>query len=166
MREENKGISEKDITKITVGDIHLGDPRERIGVKLLHPDAKVPQMQREGDAAFDIYAVEDVTIPLKSYNHVSCGIALEIPTGYKVMINGRSGLASKGIQCHVGTIDENYKGNIGTILYNWNDSPYQIKKGDRVGQISLQKVIPTVYQEVQELSSSVRGAQGFGSSGR
>jgi len=138
----------------------------KIGFKKLHPDAIVPKMQREGDAAFDIYAVEDVTIPLKHYSHVSCGIALEIPSGYKVMINGRSGLALKGIQCHVGTVDENYKGNIGTILYNWNDTPYKVTKGDRIGQISLQAVVPTIFEEVVELTSSVRGDKGFGSSGR
>lgn len=160
--EEKHYIDEKSVPKET----EIALDTLKVGVKLLHPEAKVPKMQRQGDAAFDLYAVEDVIIPLKSYAHVSCGIALEIPPGYKVMINGRSGLALKGIQCHVGTIDENYKGNIGTILYNWNDSSYPIKKGDRVGQISVQKVISTVYQEVQELSSSVRGAQGFGSSGR
>lgn len=138
----------------------------KIGIKLLRSDAKVPKMQREGDAAFDLYAAEDVEIPSQGYAHVSCGIALEIPSGYKVMINGRSGLASKGVQCHTGTIDENYKGNIGTILYNWNTSPYKVLKGDRVGQLSLQKVVPTIFEEIDELSSSNRGDKGFGSSGR
>lgn len=129
-------------------------------------DAQIPKIQRVGDAAFDIYSVEDVIVPARSYSHVNCGIALEIPEGYKVMINGRSGLASKGIQCHVGTIDENYKGNIGTILYNWNNTPYSISKGDRVGQISLQKVESAVFEEVAELTPSVRGENGFGSSGK
>ncbi len=138
----------------------------KIGIKKLHPEARIPQIQREGDAAFDLYSVEDVTIPARGYAHVSCGIALEIPQGHKVMINGRSGLASKGIQCHVGTIDENYKGNLGTILYNWNDSPYAVLKGDRVGQLSLQEVIPAEFVETAELSVSVRGDKGFGSSGR
>jgi dUTP pyrophosphatase len=137
-----------------------------VGVKLLHPDAQLPKMQRVGDAAFDIYSVEDVEIPPGMTAAVDCGFGLEIPPGYKVMINGRSGLASRGIFCHVGTVDENYKGKLGTILYNLSKTFYNIKKGDRVGQISLQRVIPTEFEVVNELSTSVRGENGFGSSGK
>jgi len=137
-----------------------------IGVKKLHPDAKIPQMQREGDAAFDVYSVEDVIIPAGLAVSIDCGIACEIPPFYKMVVNGRSGLAKRGIFCHVGTIDPNYKGMIGTLLVNTTNNYYQIKKGDRVGQVSLQLIIPTEFNEVSELSESVRGTQGFGSSGR
>ncbi len=138
----------------------------KIGVKKLDPDAKLPEMQREGDAAFDIYSIEDVILYPNQTVSVDCGIACEIPEFYKIMVNGRSGLAKRGILCHVGTIDPNYKGMIGTILVNTSNKAYAIKKGDRVGQISLQPIIPTQFEEVSELSESVRGTQGFGSSGR
>jgi len=139
----------------------------KIGFKKLHPDAIVPKMQREGDAAFDIYSVQDVIIPAGYTVSIDCGIACEIPDNYKLMINGRSGLAKKGIFCHVGTVDPNYKGMIGTILHNSNISEtYYVAKGDRVGQVSLQKIVPTEFVEVTELSASARGDQGFGSSGR
>jgi dUTP pyrophosphatase len=138
----------------------------KVGIKLLHPDARVPKMQRLGDAAFDLYSVEEVVLQPGDCKSIDCGIACEIPANYKIMVNGRSGLATKGIFCHVGTIDPNYKGMIGTVLINLSKSAYAIKKGDRVGQLSLQTIIPTVFEEVTELSSSVRGDQGFGSSGR
>ena len=136
-----------------------------VGFKKLHPDAQMPKMQRPGDAAFDLYNVEEVTLQPGETRPVDCGIACEIPENYKMMVNGRSGLATKGIFCHVGTIDPNYKGMIGAILYNSTMKPYTLHKGDRVGQLSLQPVIPTSFQEVHELSSSVRGDKGFGSSG-
>lgn len=139
---------------------------EKIGIKLLHDDAKIPQKQREQDACFDIYSCYNITLLPGDVKAVDCGIACEIPSGYKIMINGRSGLAKKGIFCHVGTVDENYKGELGTILVNLSKEPYEIRKGDRVGQISLQSVVPSSFEEVFELSSSERGAQGFGSSGR
>lgn len=138
----------------------------KIGFKKLHPDAIAPKMQREGDAAFDLYSVEDRLIAAGTTVSIDCGIACEIPSGYKLMVNGRSGLATKGIFCHVGTIDPNYKGMIGAILYNSTNASYQIKKGDRVGQLSAQAIIPSEFVEVHELSASVRGDQGFGSSGR
>ncbi len=144
----------------------VGSTTVSVGVKKLHPDAILPKMQREGDAAFDIYSIEDRLIAGGVTASIDCGIACEIPPGYKLMVNGRSGLATKGIFCHVGTIDPNYKGMIGTILYNSTATSYQINKGDRVGQVSLQAIVPTAFNEVTELSSSVRGEQGFGSSGR
>jgi dUTP pyrophosphatase len=138
----------------------------KIKFKKIHPDAKVPHMAKEGDAAFDIYSCEDVTIPPRSTAAVNCGFAFEIPENFKVMINGRSGLASRGIFCHTGTIDSGYRGELGTILYNLNDKVYEIKKGDRVGQVSLQQVVPTYFEVVEELSVSARGNTGFGSSGK
>ena len=138
----------------------------KIGIKLLDKDAKVPKMQREGDAAFDIYSIEEVLLKPGEVRSVDCGIACEIPSGYKLMVNGRSGLAMRGIFCHVGTIDPNYKGMVGTILINLSGKPYTIEKGDRVGQISLQRIVKTEFREVDKLTGSNRGTQGFGSSGR
>ena len=137
-----------------------------IGVKKLDPEAQLPKMQREGDAAFDVYAVENTILLPRLPKIVNCGIALEIPSGFKVLIYGRSGLATKGIFAHIGTVDPNYKGMVGPILINLTDLPYEIKKGDRVGQIVSVPIMPTEFTEVVELSESVRGSQGFGSSGR
>lgn len=139
---------------------------EKIGIKLLHSNAQIPRKQRSQDACFDIYSCYDITLQPGEVKAVDCGIACEIPAGFKIMINGRSGLAKRGIFCHVGTVDENYKGELGTILANLSKEPYEIKVGDRVGQISLQQVVPTWFDSAAELSSSERGTQGFGSSGR
>lgn len=155
------GDHQSDIIPITTNENNI-----ILGVKKLHPDAIIPKMQREGDAAFDIYSINHYNLAPRSIVSIDCGVGLEIPEGYKVMINGRSGLAKKGIFCHVGTIDPNYKGMVGTILINLSGMPYTVEKGDRVGQISLQKIVPTVFNEVAELTESNRGAQGFGSSGR
>lgn len=139
---------------------------EKIGIKLLHPSAKIPKKQRLEDACFDLYSCHDVILLPGDIKAVDCGIACEIPSGYKIMINGRSGLAKRGIFCHVGTVDENYKGELGTILANLSKEPYEVKIGDRVGQISLQPVVPSWFEEVAELTPSERGANGFGSSGK
>ena len=137
-----------------------------LSIKLLRPEAKIPIRGRQDDAAFDVYSCEDKLLyPLEPVV-TTCGIACDIPTGYKIMIHGRSGLASKGIFAHIGTVDPNYKGEISPILVNVSRMPYQIKKGDRIGQISLQKIIPIKFIEVKELNESNRGAAGFGSSGR
>ena len=143
-----------------------------VGVKKLHPDAQLPKRQREGDAAFDIYAIKDTRLHALVPKIVDCGIALEIPANYKVLIYGRSGLAMKSIFAHVGTVDPNFKGEIGPILVYYGSGCdvgngwYDIKKGDRVGQIVLTPITPTEFTEVANLSDSERGAEGFGSSGR
>lgn len=121
---------------------------------------------RENDACMDMYAVDNFTTILpKETVIVHTGIAVEIPSGYEGVVRGRSGLAAKGISVHVGTIDETYRGDVGVIMTNHSDEPFYIEKGNRIAQFTVKPVLRVELEEVQELSSTERGTQGYGSSG-
>lgn len=120
---------------------------------------------REGDACMDMYSVEDTTIEPNSTEVVSTGIALEIPTGFEGIIRGRSGLASKGIHVHIGTIESSYRGDIGIIITNTTNKSFSINRGDRIAQFTVKPVNNILMEESEVLSETKRGTNGFGSSG-
>ena len=131
----------------------------------LSPDAKEFKYSRVGDACLDMYSNEDsVVIEPHTSKVITTGIAVEVPLGYEGIVRGRSGLATKGILCHVGTIDSNYRGNVGVILFNITNKPYVVSKYDRIGQFSLHTTTQTNLIEVFELSDTNRRDQGYGSS--
>src|ERR1035437_7223337 len=133
----------------------------------LNKDAKIPSYAHPGDAAFDIYAVEKVTLGKGKFLPVKTGIASEIPINYVVSFRGKSGLAAKsGINVLGGVIDSNYRGEWMVILANHGSKSYQFEKGDKIAQGFLQAVPPVKIIEVKKLSETVRGEKGFGSSGR
>lgn len=95
-------------------------------------------------------------------------IYVDVPTGYEFQVRARSGLAiNSGIMMvnGIGTIDKDYKGNIGIILYNGGDNTFIIKPGDRIAQLVLCKVEKVEWNEVEKLSSSDRSTSGYGSTG-
>lgn len=99
---------------------------------------------------------------------VPTGIAIELPDGYYADVRPRSGLTSKSaLRVHLGTIDSNYRGDIGIICENTNhldeESLIKIKRGDKIAQILIQKLPEIELVEVNELSDSERGINGFGS---
>lgn len=99
---------------------------------------------------------------------VKTGIHMEIPDGYEIQIRPRSGLALKhGVTVvnSPGTIDADYRGEVGVILINLNNDPFIIKKGDRIAQLVLQKVEKANFNVVEELSDTVRGQGGYNSTG-
>ena len=120
---------------------------------------------REGDACMDMYSVEDTTIEPNSTEIVSTGIALEIPIGFEGIVRGRSGLASKGIHVHIGTIESSYRGDIGIIITNTTNKSFSINRGDRIAQFTVKPVNNILMEESEVLSETERGANGFGSSG-
>ena len=113
----------------------------------------------------DMYSVEDTTIEPNSTEVVSTGIALEIPTGFEGIVRGRSGLASNGIHVHLGTIDENYVGDIGIIITNNSNKLFHVARGSRLAQFTIKPVYRIDLIEVQEIKDTERGENGYGSSG-
>jgi len=100
---------------------------------------------------------------------VSTGLQLEIPHGFEVQIRPRSGLALKhGITLpnSPGTIDSDYRGPLGVILQNTGDEAFAVKHGDRIAQMVVAPVVQAKFELVEELSDTVRGQGGFGSTGR
>lgn len=132
----------------------------------LQEGAVLPSYAKEGDAGLDISALVDVVIPAGGHAMVRTGVAVEIPDGHYGALVGRSGLASKGIFAHYGTIDSGYRGDLGVILFNMTETGYAVKAGDRVAQLIIHKYTSVSIMEVDELNKSVRGDKGFGSSGK
>lgn len=138
-----------------------------IKVKKLHKDAKIPTYAHHGDAGFDLYAIESVSIPVGARVLVGTGIAIEIPDGYVGLIWDKSGLSMvHGLKNLGGVIDAGYRGEIKAGVVNLSDEDYTITVGHKVAQMLIQKVERADIKEVADLSDTSRGHGGFGSSGK
>lgn len=131
----------------------------------LQPNATLPARANPSDAGLDITANHDTVIPAGGFAMVRTGIAVEIPEGHYGALVGRSGLSSKGIFAHYGTIDSGYRGDLGVILFNMTEVGYYVETGARIAQLIIHEYIDAGVQLVDELSDSERGSKGFGSSG-
>ncbi|WP_018123388.1 dUTP diphosphatase [Desulfovibrio oxyclinae] len=142
-----------------------------IKIKKLHPDAVIPEYAKEGDSGFDLVAVEDATLYPGETQLVKTGIAVELPPGTELQVRPRSGLSLKTplhIRNAPGTVDNGYRGEVGVIchcLINSNSCPIVIEKGDRIAQGVVMPVIRCEIEEVESLSDTTRGADGYGSTG-
>src|SRR5438067_11370628 len=142
----------------------------QIRIQRIHPDAILPAYAHgpDEDAGMDLHAVEEVTLEPGVARLVPTGLTVEIPRGYEGQVRPRSGLALKHaitIPNAPGTIDPGYRGEIRVILLNLGQADYQVHAGDRIAQMVLARYEPVDWEEA-ELSESVRGTGGFGSSGR
>jgi len=142
----------------------------RIKVKKLHPDADLPAYAHGPleDAGMDLRSLEDVTLLPNVPVMVPTGLAIELPPGYEAQIRPRSGLALKHaitLPNTPATIDPGYRGEIKVILLNLGKQDYQIHKHDRIAQMVIARYEAIEWEE-SDLGDSVRGAGGFGSSGR
>lgn len=138
--------------------------------KKLHPDAIIPDYAHEGDAGMDLYSIKDEIIEPLSWKLIPTGLACELPCGTEGQVRSKSGIALKNgvfVLNSPGTVDENYRGEIGVILYNLNkNSSYEIKKGQKIAQYVIANVeyVDTI-EITEDLSNTNRGTGGFGSSG-
>jgi dUTP pyrophosphatase len=122
-------------------------------------------------AGMDLYADLSVDAVLQPGSRllVPTGIAIALPEGYEAQIRPRSGLALKhGISLvnSPGTIDADYRGEIGVILINHGEAPYLLKRGERIAQMVVAQFSRVVWDETGELEETQRGAGGFGHTGR
>lgn len=159
-------------------------------IKKLSDKARLPTRGSAFAAGYDIYAAKDTTIPARGKALVDTDISMAVPAGtcklppilsfevprispsnhFITWIDGRiaprSGLASKHfIDTGAGVIDADYRGQVKVLLFNHADTDYEVKEGDRIAQLVLERIVTPEVQEVQELEESVRGAGGFGSTG-
>ena len=142
----------------------------RIRIKKLHANAHLPAYAHgpAEDAGMDITCIDSVLLEPGIAQAVPTGLALEIPSGYEVQVRPRSGLALKHaitLPNAPATIDPGYRGELKVILLNLGRTPYQVHAGDRIAQMVVARYEPVEWEE-GELADSVRGAGGFGSSGR
>ena len=130
----------------------------------------LPKYQTELSAGMDLYANIDEPITLKSLERVlvKTGLFISLPKGYEAQIRPRSGLAFKNgitVLNTPGTIDADYRGEIGIILVNLSTQEFTINDGDRIAQMVIAKHENAIWQEVDNLDETNRGVGGFGSSG-
>jgi dUTP pyrophosphatase len=140
-----------------------------IHVKMLDEGLTLPRYQREGDAGFDLPSRIDFVLAPGERATIPTGIAVAIPRGYAGFVLIRSGLASRhGISCvnSPGLIDAGYRGEIAVIMLNTDArAPFHIKRGDRIAQLVIQKIVEGTIVQVAELDETSRGEGGFGSTG-
>lgn len=122
----------------------------------------------EGAAGMDIMSAETLTLPANSTRLVRAGFQMELPNGYEGQIRARSGLARRGIIVAnaPGTVDSDYRGEVGVILHNLTADPYEIRRGDRIAQLVIAAVPRVQLQQTDTLTDTKRGADGYGSTGR
>ncbi len=141
---------------------------ERVSVKIkrLNPEAKIPAHMSEHAAGFDIYSLSGIEIDSGKTAKVPTGIAFEVPHGFYVRIEDRSGMAVKGIHKVGGIIDSDYRGEVFIVLHNSTSEPYKIEKHDRIAQGIITPVMQASFSESAELSETKRGEGGFHSTGK
>ncbi len=145
---------------------------DRIVLKIekLEHCAGLPEYKTEGAAGMDLMAANTEDVVLKPLGRalVPTGIKIELPRGYEAQIRPRSGLAIKsGITLSncVGTIDEDYRGEVCVGLINLSNEEFTVKRGDRIAQMLIAPVVRAEIQVSGELSATARGTGGFGSTG-
>jgi dUTP pyrophosphatase len=130
----------------------------------------VPHYQTEHSAGVDLYAAVDgdLVIGPGTWKLVPTGIAVAIPEGYEGQVRPRSGLSLKhgiGMLNGPGTIDADYRGEIGIILFNFSELPFTVHRGDRIAQLVFAKLAKAVFRTVTALPETQRGSGGFGHTG-
>lgn len=137
-----------------------------IKAKKLYPDAQLPQMMKEGDAAMDFYSYKDYELSPGEKIIVETGVAIAIPRGYWGNVRDRSGLAAKhSLHTMGGVFDSNYRGEVQIVLINLGQEIYNIKKGDRICQMIIERHEDLEVVEVEQLDETNRGEDRFASSG-
>lgn len=149
----------------------------KLKVQKLHSDAVIPKYATPGASAFDLVAIDSLTIGPGETKLVKTGLAMEIPFGFELQVRPRSGMSLKTslqVANSPGTVDSDYRGEICVIIKNtavaltpehFDSQTYLIKKGDRIAQGAVCAVNQAEFELVESLSETDRGTGGFGSSG-
>lgn len=141
----------------------------KINIKVIE-NGMLPEYKTEGSAGADCFARinEKVIVKPKTVETIPLGFAVELPNGFEMQIRGRSGLARKDwvqVFNSPGTIDSDYRGEVGAILYNASDVDFEVNPNDRIAQAVIAPIIQANWEVKEELSDTKRGAGGFGSTG-
>ncbi|NDE71587.1 MAG: dUTP diphosphatase [Actinobacteria bacterium] len=141
----------------------------KVLITRLDDELPLPSYAKPGDAGVDLFARIDATLKPGERMLIPTGISIALPDGYVALVHPRSGLALKhGISMvnAPGTVDAAYRGELQVILINHDQSEsFQIKRGDRIAQLLIQRVEKAEFVEVERLPGSTRASGGFGSTG-
>lgn len=141
-----------------------------VAVKKLRPNAKLPTYGSEFAAGADLYACLDAPVTIQPHETylVPTGLSLELPVGWAGMVHARSGMATKRDLApanKVGVIDCDYRGEVMVSLHNHGSKPQTVEPGERIAQLVIMPYLTAQFFEAEELSDTVRGEGGFGSTG-
>lgn len=136
-----------------------------VGFKRLDSDIKAFTQAYPGDACYDLYNRHETIIQAYHNAHLDFGVAVDIPEGYEGQIRSRSGWSRRGVYIIHGTIDSNYRGEVGANVINATDEVVIIERGAKMAQFAVRPVPEVAFVEAKELTKSNRGDRGFGSSG-
>lgn len=137
-----------------------------VNIKVLkeNKDVILPEYAHFSDAGADLYSNEEVDIQPNEVKIVSTGLKVEIPDGYEMQIRNRSGMTIKTpIIVQLGTIDSDYRGTLGVMMYNHGDMPYRVQKGDKIAQAVIMPTYHGNFLVTDKLTETERGEGGFGS---
>ena len=161
------GIDLNELEKVFTDDI----PKVQMKIKLVHESAVLPKFAYNTDSGFDLYSVDEYTIPPMGRSLISTGIIIDVPENHEIQIRSKSGLAiNQGLFVlnSPGTVDQGYTGEIKVILFNTNNEEFKITKGMKVAQAVLRPVVCGKWIDIVKVSdveNKDRKNNGFGSTG-
>ncbi|KAK9285397.1 hypothetical protein L1049_024589 [Liquidambar formosana] len=165
INEPSSKIPKLNKTQNGVSDV-LQNHLSSLRVKKLSDKAVMPSRASPLSAGYDLSSATEITVPARGKALVPTDLSIEIPEGTYARIAPRSGLALKhSIDVGAGVIDADYRGPVGVILFNHSDVDFEVKHGDRIAQLIIQKIMTPEVVEVEDLDETVRGIGGFGSTG-
>ena len=143
----------------------------KVLIKKLNSAVKLPEYKTDGASGMDLIAFleESINVKPKTSSLVPTGLSVAFSENYEIQIRPRSGLAAKNnisILNTPGTIDSDYRGEIKVIIYNHGNNDFTINNGDRIAQMILSPVIKMELEEAPDLPKTIRGIDGFGSTGK
>lgn len=125
-----------------------------------------PKRAHDTDAGLDLFAPYSFKLGAHQRKKINTGVCIELPHGTVGYVKSKSGLMQKAGILTDGTIDEGYTGEIGVVLFNLSHQPKRFKRGDKIAQLVVQPVLYPEIEIVDELASTDRGENGFGSTGK
>ena len=142
-----------------------------VAVKKLRPNATLPTYGSEFAAGADLYACLDISVTIQPHETklIPTALSMELPEGWAGFVHARSGMATKRDLApanKVGVIDCDYRGEVMVALHNHGTKPQTVEPGERIAQLVIMPYLTAQFFETEELSDTVRGAGGFGSTGR
>lgn len=138
----------------------------KLKIKKLRDDARIPTRAHKEDAGIDLYVCGDHVVSPHQTIKIPLGVAMEIEEGYVGLMWDKSSIGSQSLKTLGGVIDAGYRGEVLAMVHNLGNESYTFLHGHKVAQMVIQKVELWEVEEVEELSDSLRGEGGFGSTGR
>ncbi|XP_026019371.1 deoxyuridine 5'-triphosphate nucleotidohydrolase, mitochondrial isoform X1 [Astatotilapia calliptera] len=169
MTTKNKEVTDASAvspSKRTKTETNPAEERPVLKFAKLSEHATTPTRGSAKAAGYDLYSAYNYSIPPMDKAIVKTDIQIAVPHGYYGRVAPRSGLAAKHfIDVGAGVVDEDYRGNVGVVLFNFGKETFEVKKGDRVAQLVCEKICYPDLVEQETLDETDRGTGGFGSTG-